>query len=66
MNLDQVMYPSVAYTGPEVIGYHAQVAETLLPHIADEPLADHNQNLVARSQPGQTAPTPGPGAPPQV
>lgn len=38
VNLDKVMYPATGYTKAEVISYYSQVAEVLLPHIADRPL----------------------------
>lgn len=37
-NLDKVLFPAVGYTKAEVIAYYAQVAATLLPHLADRAL----------------------------
>jgi bifunctional non-homologous end joining protein LigD len=34
-NLDKVLFPAVGYTKAEVISYYAQIAPTLLPHVAD-------------------------------
>ena len=38
VNLDKVMYPAVGYTKAEVISYYAQVADVLLPYLADRAL----------------------------
>ena len=38
MNLDKVMYPATGYTKAEVISYYSQIAEVLLPYIADRAL----------------------------
>lgn len=34
-NLDKVLYPRVGFAKAEVIQYYVQVAETMLPHVAD-------------------------------
>lgn len=38
VNLDKVMYPATGYTKAEVINYYSQIADVLLPHIADRAL----------------------------
>lgn len=38
VNLDKVMYPATGYTKAEVISYYSQIAEVVLPHIADRAL----------------------------
>lgn len=38
VNLEKVMYPAVGYTKAEVISYYSQVADVLLPHVADRAL----------------------------
>lgn len=38
VNLDKVMYPTVGYTKAEVISYYSQLAEVLLPYLADRAL----------------------------
>lgn len=38
VNLDKVMYPAVGYTKAEVISYYSQLAEVLLPYLADRAL----------------------------
>jgi bifunctional non-homologous end joining protein LigD len=37
-NLDKVLYPATETTKGEVLHYYAQVAPTLLPHLADRPV----------------------------
>jgi bifunctional non-homologous end joining protein LigD len=37
-NLDKVLYPATETTKGEVLHYYAQVASTLLPHLADRPV----------------------------
>ncbi len=37
-NLDKVLYPQTGTTKAEVLHYYAQVAEVLLPHLADRPV----------------------------
>ena len=37
-NLDKVLYPDTGTTKAEVLQYYAQVADTLLPHLADRPV----------------------------
>lgn len=37
-NLDKVMYPETGMTKGEVISYYAQIAATMLPHIAGRPV----------------------------
>ncbi|MDN5761867.1 MAG: non-homologous end-joining DNA ligase [Microlunatus sp.] len=38
VNLDKVLYPAVGYAKAEVISYYAQIADVLLPHVADRAL----------------------------
>ena len=38
VNLDKVMYPATGYTKAEVISYYSQIADVLLPYIADRAL----------------------------
>lgn len=38
VNLDKVMYPAVGYTKAEVISYYSQIADVLLPYVADRAL----------------------------
>ncbi|MFT4167461.1 MAG: non-homologous end-joining DNA ligase [Microlunatus sp.] len=38
VNLEKVMYPAVGYTKAEVISYYSQIAEVLLPYVADRAL----------------------------
>jgi bifunctional non-homologous end joining protein LigD len=38
VNLDKIMYPAVGYTKAEVISYYSQIADVLLPYIADRAL----------------------------
>ena len=38
VNLEKVMYPAAGYTKAEVISYYSQVAELLLPYVADRAL----------------------------
>ncbi len=37
-NLDKVLYPATGFTKGQMIHYYAQVAEAMLPHVADRPL----------------------------
>jgi bifunctional non-homologous end joining protein LigD len=37
-NLDKVLYPETGFTKGEVIDYYAQIAATLLPHLAGRPV----------------------------
>lgn len=37
-NLDKVLYPATGFTKGEVIHYYTQVADTIIPHLADRPL----------------------------
>jgi bifunctional non-homologous end joining protein LigD len=37
-NLDKVLYPSSGFTKADLIGYYAQIAPVLLPHLLDRPL----------------------------
>ncbi len=37
-NLDKVLYPSSGFTKGDLIGYYAQIAPVLLPHLRDRPL----------------------------
>lgn len=38
VNLDKVMYPATGYTKAEVISYYSQIADVLLPYVADRAL----------------------------
>jgi bifunctional non-homologous end joining protein LigD len=38
VNLDKIMYPAVGYTKAEVISYYSQIADLLLPYVADRGL----------------------------
>lgn len=38
VNLTKIMYPAVQFTKAEVISYYAQIADVLLPHVADRAL----------------------------
>ncbi len=37
-NLDKVLFPKTGFTKADLIGYYAQVAPVLLPHLVDRPL----------------------------
>jgi bifunctional non-homologous end joining protein LigD len=37
-NLDKVLYPATGFTKGDVIHYYTQIAETIIPHLADRPL----------------------------
>jgi bifunctional non-homologous end joining protein LigD len=37
-NLDKVLYPAAGFTKGEVIHYYTQIADTIIPHLADRPL----------------------------
>src|SRR5215467_2976949 len=37
-NLDKVLYPATGFTKGEVINYYTQIADTIIPHLADRAL----------------------------